>query len=303
MSHPTNDPDTTASSEAVAARRALLREVGDRAAASRQLQHTATADASVAQREAEQKAHAAGIAWKDIDSARVTGLLNRNWPDIRDAPDLDDKIRDYLLTCVHTEIGLLRNMIAVDALLDQTRRGEVVTFEQIAEFEQHQRNLGAVHGHIENLAALIGPTGAQAAAIRGRLLEDWGSTIAATTRSVGTGAGLDEAWWHHAAPRHETRTHQVTSTLRHRPAAAQPLLPPLEHAVTAARNAAHAQLNPVPPQTAGSAPAAAATTSVGDAVTAVLPAHRTAALETGLGQGVSAPVQSPAIAPEGGTQL
>ncbi|WP_063041803.1 hypothetical protein [Nocardia pseudovaccinii] len=215
-----------------------LREVGDLAAANSVWSSAnIQADDSVL-RKAEERAHRAGISWKDIDGVRTVGFLDQQWTDIRNSRNIGESIRASLLEIADADAWMLRYMVAVDVIRDQQHRAEGSIAERGPDAQQYERNMAALRMNVETIADLIDITDAEFTAIRARTTDNWRRMISATAEGIASLGISEEAWNYLCEPWFEIRSNRIANSLCYRRAVVtEPLLPPPHEMAAQARDA------------------------------------------------------------------
>ncbi|MGY2092835.1 hypothetical protein [Nocardia gipuzkoensis] len=244
MSNPNVGPDVVAGephaevADPHEIRELMLREVGDLAAANSVWNYSNSEESDSMRREAEERAHSAGVSWKRIDGVRVVGFLNQKWTDVRDSLHLDESVRASLLATAEADAWMLRYMVAVDVLRSRQRQAENSTTQSGPDTEQHRRNMAGLAANVEIIADLIDMTEAERDTIRVRTMDDWPRMIAATAQSLDTPDITEEVWDDLCDPWFESRSDCIANTLRHHIAEpTPPLLTTPEELVARARRA------------------------------------------------------------------
>ncbi|WP_280310381.1 hypothetical protein [Nocardia abscessus] len=193
----------------------MLREVGDLAAANSIWKYSHTEEAESKCREAEERAHSAGVSWQRIDRVRVVGYLDQEWLDVRNSPHLEESIRASLLKIAKADAWLLRYMVAVEVLRSRQRRANNSTTQSAPDTGQQRRNMAALAANVETIAVLIDMTETERATVRENAMDDWPRMMAGTAEVMDTPDAIEEVWDDLGDPWFQRRSDRIADTLHH----------------------------------------------------------------------------------------
>ncbi|WP_433678810.1 hypothetical protein [Nocardia sp. CA-119907] len=224
----------------------MLREVGDLAAANSVWNYSHSEENESKRREAEERAHSAGVSWQRIDRVRVVGYLDQEWLDVRNSPHLKESIRASLLETAKADAWQLRYMVAVEVLRSRQRRADNSTTQSVPDAGQQRRNMAGLAANVETIAVLIDMTETERATVREHAMDDWSRMMAGTAEVMDTPDAVEEVWDDMGDPWFQRRSERIADTLHHPiPEPSSPVLTTPEELIARAQQA----LETEPPHT------------------------------------------------------
>ncbi|MBF6302448.1 hypothetical protein IU459_33645 [Nocardia amamiensis] len=194
----------------------MLREVGDLAAANSVWNYSPSEKNESERREAEERAHSAGVSWTRIDKVRVVGFLNQKWLHVRNSPHFEESIRASLLETAKADAWQLRYMVAVEVLRSRQHRVDNSTTQSLADTGQQRRNMAGLAANVETIAVLIDMTESERATVRANAMDDWPRMMAGTAEVMDTPDAIEEVWRDDLGdPWFQSRSDRIADTLRH----------------------------------------------------------------------------------------